>query len=104
VEALGDRAPHVGPLGEQPAQGEDHVGAVEAARLGEDAVVLGVERRELALAPGPLAGRLVARLAAQVGGPLGERGRVDRFCLQRVDAEQQPGQQAGRVAADLVVA
>src|SRR6187549_2915023 len=76
-KAGGDLGAHVGPLGEQLVEGEEDVAAVEAAGRGEDAVVGG----------GQLAHLLVGRAGAG---------------LQRVDPLQQPRQQAGRVAADLV--
>ncbi len=57
AEALGDPPPHVGALDQQAVEGEEDVAAVEAAGLGEDAVVGGVELGELELAPDRLAAR-----------------------------------------------
>ena len=55
---------HVGPLGEQAVEGEEDVAAVEAAGLGEDPVVGGVELGELELAAERLALGLARRLSA----------------------------------------
>ena len=104
AEALRDLAPHVGPLGEQAPERQYDVAGVEAVGGGEDAVVLGIQRRELAFPPRALAGRLVARRLPAFGGPGGQRFGVDRLRLQRVDAAQEPRQESGRVSADLVVA
>ncbi len=83
---------------------QEDVAAVEAAGLGEDLVVGGVELGELDLAPGRLARGLVAGFGLGGTGAFGEAGRPDAVRLERVDPRQQPGQQAGRVAADLVAA
>ena len=69
AEAAGDLAPHVGALGEQAAQRQDHVAGVEAVGGGEDPVVLGVEVGELALAPRRLARGLVAGRACPLARP-----------------------------------
>ncbi len=103
-EALGDPPPHVGALDQQAVEGEEDVAAVEAAGLGDDPVVGGVEVGELALAPRRLALGLVAGGGLPRPRPLGERRRSHPFGLQPVDPGQQPGQQTGRVAADLVPA
>jgi len=64
--------------------------------------VLGVELGELELAPGRLAIGLVAGGFRPRLGSFGEAGRPGPLRLQVVDPCQQPGQQAGWVAADLV--
>ena len=79
LEAVGDRGADVGTLVEELVQGQEDVAAVEAAGAGEDAVVGGDQLRQLGV------------------------GRV-RAGLHLVDLLQQAGQQAGRVAADLVAA
>jgi hypothetical protein len=76
-EAGADRMAHVGVLGKELVEDEEEVAAVEAAGLGEDAVMGGAELGELGI------------------GRLGPR-------LQRVDPLQQARQQPGRVAADLL--
>ncbi len=78
-EAGCDLGSDVGPLVQQLVEGEEDVAAVEAAGLGEDAVVGGAELGQLRL------GRLGAG-------------------LQLVDLAEQAGEQPGRVAADLVAA
>ncbi len=78
-EAGGEPGAQVGALGEQPAEDEEDVGAVEVAGLGQDPVVGRAELGQLGL------GRLGA-------------------LLEGVDFAQQAGQQPGRVAADLAVA
>jgi len=78
-EAVRDRASDVRALGQQLAQRQEDVAAVEVAARRQDAVVRRVELGELRL-------RWV-----------GAR-------LERVDPLQQAGHQAGRVAADLVLA
>jgi hypothetical protein len=55
AEAGGDLAPHVGAVGEQPSQGQDHVAGVEAVGGRQDAVMLGIEGGKLALAARRLA-------------------------------------------------
>jgi hypothetical protein len=82
-EALGDLPAHVGALDQQAVEGEEDVAAVEAAGLGEDAVVGGVELGELELTTLGLPARLVGRLGRL--RPFGERRRSDPFRLQPVD-------------------
>ena len=75
-EAAGHRGPRLRTLGERPVEDQEEVAAVDAARLGEDPVV----RR--------------AQLGQLRVGLLGSG-------LEGVDPLQQPGQEPGRVAADL---
>ena len=67
AEALGDLGAHVGALDQQALEREEDVAAVEAAGLGEDAVVGAEELGELELAAGRLALGLAARRL--LGGP-----------------------------------
>ena len=78
-EALGEGGADVLALGVEAVEGEEDVAAVEVAGRGDDPVVGGDEVGKLG----------VGRLGAG---------------LERVDPLQQPRQQAGRVAADLVAA
>ena len=78
-EALGEGGADVLALGVEAVEGEEDVAAVEIAGRGDDPVVGGNEVGKLGF------GRLGAS-------------------LQRVDPLQQPRQQAGRVAADLMAA
>ena len=61
-------------------------------------------RRTRARGGRPRAGGLVGAASLGLAGALLQPGRPDPFRLQRVDPRQQPRQQAGRVAADLVPA
>ena len=103
LETVGDLEADIGALGEHAVEGEEDVAAVEAARLGEDPVVGRVELGELELTPRGLPGGLVRRLL-RLPGPQLQPRRADPFGLQRVDPREQPGQQGGGVAADLVAA
>ncbi len=78
-EMGGDPRADVGALVQELVQRQEHVATIEVPRLGEDAIVSRAELGQLGL------GRL----------------RAD---LQLVDLLQEPGQQAGGVAADLTVA
>src|SRR5918996_4437431 len=50
-EALAEPLAHVSAVAHKASQLQDQIAAVQAARLGEDPVVAGVELRELDLAP-----------------------------------------------------
>ena len=78
----------------------DEVPEVERARLGEHAVVRGVDRGELALARRP---RPVGRgLLRQLGGPGRVVARGDELVLEPVDPLHDRAEQRARVAAQVV--
>ena len=81
---------------QQVDRAQDEVADVERALLGEQAVVVGEELRELALALGGLA--LEAR------GPARVVGRGDQLELAAVDALDDARQQRGAVAEEVVAA
>ena len=89
--------------GQQPPQDQGDVAGVEAAGGGEDPVMGGVELGELVLAPGRLPRRLVGGGLESLPGERRQGLGTDGLGLQGVDPAEQAGQQAGRVAADLVV-
>ena len=103
-EALGERPAHVGAFAEQALQLDHQVAGVEAAAIAQHAIVTRVQVRELALALGSLALGRTLRLALALLGPVAQPAGGDPLRLQGVDAAQEPGQEPGRVAADLVPA
>jgi hypothetical protein len=103
-EALGDGLGQGGPLRQQAGQLQHSGAAVERARLVQHRVVKGVEVGELALALGGVARGLFGGTGSQLLGPLQKALRPYCRRLQRVDPADQPRQQPGGVAADLMAA
>ena len=101
-EASGDLRSHVDPLPQEPVELEHKVARIEAPQPPQDAVVAGVHLRELDLTGGPLPLRLRRRIPSPSLGPVAEAARRDGLGLQGVHPAEQPRQEAGRVAADLV--
>ncbi len=101
-EAGGHLAAHVSALAQQPLQLDHQVAAVEAPVLAQDPVVARVQLRELPLAAGALLLLRDRRLPLALLGPVAKPAGADSLGLQGVDSPQQAGEQARRVAADLV--
>ena len=101
-KALADLRGDVGSVCEQLAELEHQVAPVEAPGLAQDPVVAGEQVGELDLALGALALGRRGRGPLRGNRPVAQGRRRHRLGLQEVDAAQQPREQPGRVAADLV--
>jgi hypothetical protein len=93
---------HVRALVQQLEGAHDQVPEVERAALLQQAVVVGVEAGELALAVG--VGALGIGRGGKPLGPVLQLLRRHQLVLEPVDARDEAGQQRRRIAADLVVA
>ena len=82
---------HVRLLVEEAEGAQDQVAEVQGAPLGEQAVVVRVQVRELELARGRAAGRVVLRLLAQALGIGAVVARRDHLVLQAVDPAHEAG-------------
>ena len=88
---------HVRLLAQQPERLQHEVADVERARLGQQPVVGGEQRRELALAR-------ARRVVGQPRRPRRVVGGRDELVLERVDPPHDRAERRGRVAAQVVVA
>ena len=94
----------VGAVFKEPGGFEHEVALVQAARLGDHAVVAGVELGELRLAPRTLALSGPRGLLLRRGRPVAKALRRDALELQEVDPPQEPREEPGRIAPDLMAA
>ena len=100
AEARGEPRAHVRLGAQQPERVQHEVAEVERARLGEHAVVGGVDRGELALARGA---RAIGRaLLGQLRRPGRVVARRDQLVLEPVDPLHDRAEQRARVAAQVV--
>ena len=104
LEPLGDRLGEVTVAGQQAAELEHHLAFVQHSELEHDRVVTIVDLAELDLAEGLLTIGATCGSALHRPSAVAEIRRADPLGLERIDALEQAGEQAGGIAADLVPA
>ena len=90
--------------GQEPAELEDHLVLVEHAEAEHEGVVAVVDLAELDLAQRLLPGDAARRTPLGGPGAVAQVARPDPLGLEDVDPLEQPGEQPGGVAADLMAA
>jgi hypothetical protein len=103
-KALGDGRGEGGPLAEQATELEHRLAAVDRPRLAQHRVVKLVDPGELPLARRRVEIGLPGPLGVEALGPVAEALRGHPGRLQGVDPIDDPGEEPGGVAADLVPA